>query len=241
MNVFDEMGIYWAEIADQNQTEKQIQFLKKHVTTNSYVLDVACGTGRHIIPLSQMGYCIVGIDVSISLLKIAKKRFNQIELVRGDMRFLPFKTAGFSATISMDTSFGYLPSKQDDKTALAEIKRTLIPPGIFIVDVFNRQELALKYKDKNNPPKWREYPSFYLQQKRTMNPKGDWLHDLWTIQDKASGHLLTFEHAVRLYGQTELEGLLIDSGFAVLEVYGGYAEENLSKNSTRLILIAETK
>ncbi len=28
MNVFDEMGVYWAEIADQNQTDRQLQFLK---------------------------------------------------------------------------------------------------------------------------------------------------------------------------------------------------------------------
>ena len=28
-NVFDEMGVYWVEIADHNQTEKQLQFLKR--------------------------------------------------------------------------------------------------------------------------------------------------------------------------------------------------------------------
>ena len=28
MNVFDEMGVYWAEIADQNSTQSQIQFIK---------------------------------------------------------------------------------------------------------------------------------------------------------------------------------------------------------------------
>ena len=31
-NVFDEMGVYWAEIADKNQTEKQMQFLKNHLS-----------------------------------------------------------------------------------------------------------------------------------------------------------------------------------------------------------------
>ena len=69
-NVFDEMGVYWAEIADKSQTERQIQFLKKHLKLDGYVLDVACGTGRHSIPLSQQGYGMVGLDVSANLLKM---------------------------------------------------------------------------------------------------------------------------------------------------------------------------
>ena len=73
-NVFDEMGVYWAEIADKNQTEKQLQFLKTHLKPEGYVLDLACGTGRHSIPLSTEGYDMVGLDVSPKLLRIAKQR-----------------------------------------------------------------------------------------------------------------------------------------------------------------------
>jgi ubiquinone/menaquinone biosynthesis C-methylase UbiE len=47
MNVFDLMGKYWAEIADQNQTERQVAFLKKALNPEWLVLDLACGTGRH--------------------------------------------------------------------------------------------------------------------------------------------------------------------------------------------------
>ncbi len=107
-NVFDEMGVYWAEIASQNQTEKQLQFLKNQVKPDGYILDVACGTGRHSIPLSQLGYGMVGLDISATLLKIAKLHSKESQFVRGDMRFLPFKPQAFTAVISMDTSFGYL-------------------------------------------------------------------------------------------------------------------------------------
>ena len=53
-NVFDEMGVYWAEIAEKNQTQRQIDFLKRHLKPG-YVLDVACGTGRHMIALAEAG------------------------------------------------------------------------------------------------------------------------------------------------------------------------------------------
>lgn len=95
MNVFDEMGNYWAEIADKNSTENQIHFIKNILKTNGYVLDLACGTGRHSIPLSKEGYGMVGLDASLNLLRIAKKRWSQIQLVRGDMRFLSFRSGAF--------------------------------------------------------------------------------------------------------------------------------------------------
>lgn len=43
MSVFDEMGVYWAEIAEQNFMEKQIQLLKNTLKRNGLILDLACG------------------------------------------------------------------------------------------------------------------------------------------------------------------------------------------------------
>jgi ubiquinone/menaquinone biosynthesis C-methylase UbiE len=239
MNVFDEMGVYWAEMADQNQTEKQLGFLKSHLKPEDTVLDVACGTGRHLIPLSQEGFDVVGLDVSGKLLRIAKHRYKESQLVLGDMRFLPFKTEAFTASVSLDTSFGYLPSQQDDKAALSEINRTLKRDGIFVIDVFNRHQLTQKYKDQNQPTKNKEYPTFFLQQKRTVASNGDWLCDQWVIQDKAGGQEWVYEHAVRLYEKTMLEEMLDAAGLAVKEVYGGYGGESFSGESARLILIAQ--
>ncbi len=239
MNVFDEMGVYWAEMADQNQTEKQVQFLKSLLKPEGYVLDLACGTGRHMIPLSHLGFGIAGLDISANLLKIAKQRSKEITVVKGDMRFLPYKAEAFEAAISMDTSFGYLPTEQDDMVALAETQRVLTHKGIFVIDVFNRQELTHKYKDKNQPFKQKEYPTFFLQQKRTVSPEGNWLCDLWIIQDRATGRESVFEHAVRLYEHSKLEAMLDKAGFAVKKVYGGYEGENFSSGSPHLILIGQ--
>jgi ubiquinone/menaquinone biosynthesis C-methylase UbiE len=241
MNVFDAMDVYWAEIADKNQTERQIQFLKNTLKTDGYVLDLACGTGRHSIALNREGYGMVGLDVSPNLLKIAKKRSSAVQLVRGDMRFLPFKPQTFSAAVSMDTSLGYLPSEQDDAAALAEVHRVLRQEGVFVVDVFNREELTLKYREKNHSPKWMEYPSFFLRRKRMVNPDGGWLYDLWTVRDKASGQMRVFEHAVRLYTLGGLQGLLEKAGFAVKRVYADYEGQDFSANSSRRILVATAR
>ena len=110
------------KLLTKNQTQRQIDFLKGQLKPDGCVLDVACGTGRHLIALAEAGYCMVGLDVSARLLKIAKQR-GATNLVRGDMRFLPFKAEAFASAISMDTSFGYLPTEQEDAESLAEVRQ----------------------------------------------------------------------------------------------------------------------
>jgi SAM-dependent methyltransferase len=233
-NVFDEMGQLWAEIADKNQTQRQIDFLRGHLPRDVYVLDVASGTGRHMIPLTPTGFDIVGIDVSTHLLSIAKQRGAK-QLVRGDIRFLPFKSGAFGAAVSMDTSFGYLPSEQEDKQSIAEIKRALMNGGQFVIDVFNREYLKNKHITNTSLPKWREYPNFSLLQERTITNNGEKLCDLWTIHGK-DGQVMVFEHTVRLYKPQHLAKLLTETGFTVKAIYGNYEEQPYSSTTPRLII-----
>ena len=265
MNVFGEMGKYWAEIADQNQTDRQILFIKNTLKPEGFMLDFACGTGRHLIPLSKEGYSAVGLDISANLLRIAKSRWRNAQLVRADMRFLPFKPETFSAAVSMDTSFGYLPTEQDDLQSLKALHDALIKGGLLIVDVFNRERLILKYKSSRLKElrwaflpvllkpnrlakwllfrffKWKEYPSFFLFQKREITANGERLNDLWVVCDKGDGEIRVFEHIARLYEFKRLEGLLENTGFTVNAVYGDYGGQSFSRNSSRLILVASAK
>ncbi len=236
-NVFDAMGQFWAEIASQNHTQEQISFLKTQLKPDSTVLDLACGTGRHLIPLSHEGFYVVGLDVSRRLLKIAHQQGAKF-LVLGDLRFLPFKEGAFVAAVSMDTSFGYLASEGDDANNIAETKRVLNQGGILVLDVFNREQLTRKYRGKPSEPKTLEYSSFVLTQKRSISISGDQLCDEWILKKKFSGEKAVFEHTVRLYLHSDLERMLATTGFRVDNVFGDYEAQPYSGDSSRLILVA---
>mgnify|MGYP003759783945 CR=1 FL=1 len=258
-NVFDDMGIFWAEIADKNHTEHQIQFLKNNLNKKGLILDLACGTGRHLIPLLAEGYRLIGVDSSLKLLRIAKQRCPRIDVIRVDLRSLPFKKEVFEAIISMDTSVGYLPTETDDRKSMIELNRTLVKGGTFFVDVFNIKQLKHKYGKKGQIDrlnwfgiqvllkicgkrvfrflKLKEYPSFYLLQRRLINSDSKKLEDLWFIYTKNSEKVKKFNHKVRLYESEELEGMLSKSEFKVKCILGGYEHQEFSTESTRLILI----
>lgn len=240
LNVFDEMGEFWAEIADQNQTERQLKFIESTLNTTGLVLDLACGTGRHLISLAEAGYRVVGLDVSPRLLRIAKLRWRGADLVRADMRFLPFKPEVFSATISMDASFGYLPSEEDDLQSFKEVKAAMCTGGVFVIDVFNREKLVKRHQD-GSKMKWIEYSSFLLRQKRSVTGDGGELHDEWVVSDKARVELGAFRHVARLYEPERLHVLMEAAGFEVHWVFGDYEKQTFSSDSNRLILVADAK
>ena len=263
-NVFDAMDEFWVEIADKNQTDFQLSFLKNHLDVDGRVLDLACGSGRHLIPLTKAGYDVVGFDVSLNLLRIAKQRLGEAVLVRGDMRFLPFKEGAFKAIISMDTSFGYLPSEEDDLSCLRDLSWMLKKSGVFIIDVFNRQQLISRYGHRGFLKslkwfvlpalvklrlrrvlffvfKWREYSSFFLLQRRDLSSDNSKLCDLWVIFVKSSGRLIRFKHEVRLYGAKHILNMLSEAGFTMNYLIGGYEGQAFSDDANRLIISSEVR
>ena len=239
MNVFDDMGKYWAEIADKNHTERQISFIKSHLKPQGFVLDLACGTGRHMIALSKLGFEMVGLDISLKLLRIAKQQHSQIQLVKGDIRFLPFKSAIFFGAISMDTSLGYLTTEDDDRMALMELRKVVKDDAKVVLDLFNRDKIIRKYQEEKS--KRFEYPNFFLDQKRTTSIDGEWLCDSWTVHDKANGKTSFYAHSVRLYGLRHFEKMLEQVSFEIKQVVGDYEGQIFDTEANRLILVARPK
>ena len=97
--------------------------------THVKILDLCCGTGD-IIELLKQKYPdaqITGIDFSLSMLDIAKKRFPDVDFVGHDVLDLPFDNETFDlCTIS----FG-LRNTDNLKQVLKECYRVLKPNGIF--------------------------------------------------------------------------------------------------------------
>jgi len=99
-------------------TDKIVQTFVRELEGYSNILDVAVGTGRFAKPLQDVGYEIVGIDISAKMLKEARKKGTR-GLIEGDACCLPFPESAFDAAISVGT----LHLITDWRLALREITR----------------------------------------------------------------------------------------------------------------------
>jgi ubiquinone/menaquinone biosynthesis C-methylase UbiE len=259
--LFDEISKFWDEIADANSTERQTVFVMKNIERGSILLDLCCGSGRHSVQLSKKGYVVVGLDISNRLLRIAKSKASEakldLQLVRADMRFVPFKSEAFNGIISLDASFGYLPSYSEDIQSLNEVCRILKNKSVFLIDIFNRHRLEQRYKKRfifsycrniflaflRIPGgfrlfKWKEYSSFSLLQRKEVTAEGN-LFETWFFRDKKTKQISSYEHVMRLYNISQLKTMFEKTCLRITEIYGNYDAQKYSENSPRLIEIAE--
>jgi len=91
------------------------------------VLDLACGSGRHLERLGAAGARqVVGLDLTQAML--ARARRVPARLVQGDMTSLPLAPAAFDVVVC-SLAVGHVP---DLEGALREMARVVVPHGFVV-------------------------------------------------------------------------------------------------------------
>ncbi len=105
------------------------------------VLELGCGTGRVVIPVARTGVPVVGINRSEPMLAYARRRARRLpaalrpDLVRGDIRTLPFEDGLFSAAMAPYGILQSLTRERDLQATLGELARVLRSGGALGIDL----------------------------------------------------------------------------------------------------------
>ena len=91
------------------------------------VLDLACGPGRHAIPLAKRGFKVTGVDISSFLLGkargFAEEDRQSVEFLHEDMRTFS-RPNSFRSCVCLFSSF-VLESRADDLAVLRNVHESL--------------------------------------------------------------------------------------------------------------------
>jgi SAM-dependent methyltransferase len=126
--LFEEENNCWKE-----PHEKLVEILRKVKANASFkrVLDLGCGTGRHLVFLSGEGYEAYGMDLSHNGLLHSREWLARhdypVRLAMADMTALPFYPASFDLVVSMFVI--HHNPLAGLRRSIHEIHRTLIPGG----------------------------------------------------------------------------------------------------------------
>ncbi|MGB9925148.1 MAG: class I SAM-dependent methyltransferase [Candidatus Bathyarchaeales archaeon] len=113
--------LYDARYSEEQTLKYRAALEQLHITGDSRVLDVGCGTGLLFNHVAGAG-TIVGVDVSGKLLLQAKERARSlcnVHLVQADADYLPFRDDSFSVVFA----FTVLQNMPAPLETLKEIKR----------------------------------------------------------------------------------------------------------------------
>jgi SAM-dependent methyltransferase len=222
---------------DLREAECQVDPLLRilPVTPEWRILDVGCGSGRHLEVLRRRGRGgLAGVDLSLPLLRDARAR--RLPVVRADMRRLPFRSGGFDLVTSFFTSFGYFATFEEDVDALGQFVSALRPGGYLFLDLPNADRLLRNLV----PSDVRMVDGAMVEQRRrieeevrggagAMEPEslGPRAAGRVVIKDieirRPSGEVERFEERVRLYTLAEMAAHGARFGLSHLATYGDEA------------------
>jgi len=133
------------------EAEAQVEFIERCVSLEpgQTILDLACGFGRHAIPLARKGYNVTGYDQSEDYTSTAREEAEKagvaVSFQRMDMRSLDDREA-FDVIVSMSTALAFY-SDEVNLDIIRRVYRALKPGGRFLFDQANIFKIARMFGD----------------------------------------------------------------------------------------------
>jgi len=212
--------------------KKLVDFLKP--AKNSFMLDLACGKGRHAIALSKMGFTVTGVDLSEKNITEAKKHeAGNLDFFVHDMR-KPYMANYYDYIFNLFTSFGYFDNSRENSAIVNHIYNALKPSGVFVLDFVNIEKVSQCISDSEK----KEIDGVqFLIKKSIVN--GFLVKDIKVI-DGAMHY--DFEEKVHMFTAPLLKQTFEKHGFEVMNTFGDYTLNTFNTGtSDRLILICKKK
>jgi SAM-dependent methyltransferase len=190
------------------------------------VVDLGCGSGALSTTLASRGYDIVGIDVSQSMLRLAKKRVPRGTFCEGDV--FRTKLPQCVAVCAIGEVLNYRPAKRTSgrrklRPLLDRVYRSLAPGGIFLFDVAS----------PGRGGETGQYKSFVLRDnwavlvEVTEDRESSWLRrDITSFRRRGKSYQRDGEvHHLELYSGDDVAAELASAGFITerLTAYGSTA------------------
>lgn len=106
--------------------------LERYPTAKRTHLDVACGTGLALEFFKERGWTSVGVDASVPMLELARKRGSQ--RVAGDMRALPLRRK-FARITCLYDSLNHMLEREDLIATFRSIRSLMDDDSLFLFDM----------------------------------------------------------------------------------------------------------
>jgi SAM-dependent methyltransferase len=124
----------FAEKDYPQEARRVATLIRQHQPGARTLLDVACGTGRHLEHLRHQFVC-EGLDLDQGLLALARRRLPGIRLTQADMADFDLGRR-FDAVICLSGSVGYLGTEERLQAGVAAMARHVEPGGVLVVEAW---------------------------------------------------------------------------------------------------------
>ena len=232
-------------VCDDELSCREVDFLEAALGLKSHwpILDLCGGQGRHSLELTRRGYTqVTVVDYSRFLIDSGRAKAEeeglQIRFLNRDARDTGLPGASFRVAFMMASSLGYFVDNSQNQTILQEAYRVLVPGGILLLDLPNREYVMEHF----SPQSWHEAGGgFVVCRQRRLEE--DVIYGREMVISKRGGLIRDATYCTRLYSPEKLRHMLIAAGFHWISVEGDFVSHEKRGDyglmTNRMIAIAK--
>jgi SAM-dependent methyltransferase len=245
---------WWAEF---NEEGPEIAYFQKFVEAGQPALDVACGTGRLLIPYLRAGLDVDGCDVSADMIALCREKAER-EGLSPTLFVQPMHEldpARRYRTIFVCGGFGLGSTREQDEQALGRFHEHLDPGGALVFDV--EMPYSTGYPAKFWWKKERDAmsPTWTPEQRRRGSDGAEYALQSRVVDFDPLEQRITWEMRARmwsddelvreeehtlhinLYFKNELLMMLERAGFTEIDVRGDHSDHPPTPDDDFLVFI----
>jgi SAM-dependent methyltransferase len=120
------------DAVDEAEHKLITPILRAHLPRDGVIVDAGCGTGKWVAHFARLGYRMVGLDLSLDALGVARRSAPGAALAAADTQRAPLRDRSVDAVLSLGVV------EHDERGPLAglrELHRILKPGGLLVLDV----------------------------------------------------------------------------------------------------------
>ena len=230
---------------------EELAFYERRIRANGgLALDQACGTGRHVLPLLELGLEVHGADISADALRFAREAAQTRKLQptlyhqRMENCDIPHR---YGTIYIANGTFQVISDRQHALQALERFWRHLSPGGQLLIELFVPEEAThgANAHDAEHPERWDPTPR--------QGAEGEIVTTLWSesvdpfeqillskrrYELHVDGECVRSEvhaHLLRWYFKHEFIMMLERVGFEDIATYSDYTDQPATRDSKVIV------
>jgi SAM-dependent methyltransferase len=218
---------------------------KKHKVKS--ILDCSCGTGKHAIQFSQLGFEVTGSDISIEMILQARRNAELsgigVDFVQADFKRLPDVFDKFDCVICVGNSLNHELEEKGILSALKSMYSVLRDKGVVIIQVRNLPKWVKErrrvfpthfHKEPNGDRKIFFYVLDFFRTKVKFN-----VISILEFNEKPKFEVDSVDY--RIVSAQRLRELMVEAGYKQLKIYGDFEFAGFSDEHSEDIIVVGTK
>lgn len=228
------------EILHETAPQDELDFYLSYARKGESILEPLCGTGRFLVPFSERGFNIKGIDNSQEMLEKLRQKSPASVTIHSDIE--AYQTPELFDYIFISSgSVSLFTDMQVCRSILCKMKSLLKKGGkfVFAVDTVadrcpeeDEYKVSVSVKTKENYDLLLKSKSHYDEASHTQF--GPSLYELYDGTELLQREEMDFQ--THLYELGEMEALLKEAGFTEVLVYSSFQKEPAAANDCEMFL-----